>query len=111
ASYGSAPAFGFKIVQGPVGLPNGRDDDRDGVADEDGERLGLTSAIMHPNAGGPMHDPRTAVEYYRVMQGLWRDGTPITEGGIGYHTGGAVTCFSFPGDPVTAQFWSEENSD
>jgi hypothetical protein len=45
------------------------------------------------------------------MQGLWRDGTPLTEGGGGYGSDGPITTFSFPGDPVTEQFWSAENVD
>src|SRR5690606_14747659 len=31
--------------------------------------------------------------------------------GTGYQTGGDVTTFAFPGDPVTGQFWSEVDED
>lgn len=44
-------------------------------------------------------DPNTSIEYYNYMQGLWRDGTPITRGGNGYQTGGDVTTYGFDGGP------------
>ena len=56
-------------------------------------------------------DPRTKEEYYNMMQGLWKDGVPLTEGGSGYMTGGAVTPWAFSGDPEAQAFWSMVNSD
>ena len=86
AIYGIPPAFGVD------GLSHG---------------LGAFS-YFNSTPGG---DPSTLDEYYNFMQGLWGDGTPMTEGGSGYQTGGDVTAFAFPGDPVTGQFWSEVDED
>ncbi|PAP78114.1 hypothetical protein [Rubrivirga marina] len=49
---------------------------------------------------------------YRLMQGLWTDGTPMTTGGDGYNPGSTdVTSWIFNGDPVTYSFWTQENVD
>src|SRR5690606_19537892 len=73
---------------------------------------GLGAHSFWGNVPGPaVRLPTTAAEYYNRMQGLWNDGTPMTEGGNGYQTGGDVTTFAFPGDPVTGQFWSEVDED
>jgi hypothetical protein len=45
------------------------------------------------------------------MQGLWKDGQPLTFGGNGRDFSGIPTSFLFPGDPVTSTFWSEVNLD
>ncbi|MEM1042502.1 MAG: T9SS type A sorting domain-containing protein [Bacteroidota bacterium] len=58
----------------------------------------------------PFDPPLSGFGSYNCLRGLWRDGTPITENGTGYMTDGPVTTFAYPGDPVTQQFWSEENS-
>ena len=58
----------------------------------------------------PLVDPQTKMDIYHTQQGLWSDGTPQTAFGNGYQTSGEVTRFAFPGDPVTDQFWSEENA-
>ncbi|MCH7639561.1 MAG: T9SS type A sorting domain-containing protein [Bacteroidetes bacterium] len=107
------PALGVKLLQGPIVDANGLDDDGDGDVDEVGERMGMTSAGMAFNASTEpgMGDPFLSHHYYNVMRGLWRDGTPITEGGRGYQTGGPETKFVFPGDPVAGAYWSELNTD
>ena len=109
-SYGVAPpAVGFQVVEGPVGLPNRRDDDRDGAVDEPGERLGLTSSAYFGGFGGT-DDPNNGVDIYNFLRGLWSDGTVKREFGDGYQeTQGAVTRFVFAGDPVTGRAWSEVN--
>ncbi|HEX8299092.1 MAG TPA: hypothetical protein VF594_08010 [Rubricoccaceae bacterium] len=113
-SYGAAPpAVGFQVVAGPVGLPNGRDDDRDGTADEPGERLGMTASSYFRGgpAAGTSGDPDSGVEIYRYLRGRWADGSVVREFGDGYQeTQGAVTRFMFPGDPITGRAWSEVNS-
>jgi len=109
--YRIPPAQGYQVVQGPVGLPNDRDDDGDGEVDESGEQLGLTR--MTTWCGGctepATSDPRLATDYYNHMRGRWRDGTPFTEAGAGYETDGPATLFVFAGDPVTNQCWSYGN--
>ncbi|MEM6769296.1 MAG: T9SS type A sorting domain-containing protein, partial [Bacteroidota bacterium] len=42
-------------------------------------------------------DPSAPNEYLNLVQGLWRDGTPITRGGNGYGTSGTVTKYAFDG--------------
>jgi hypothetical protein len=66
---------------------------------------------MYISGTGPTSDPVQGEDRYNYLQGLWRDGTPLTEGGNGYMTGGDVVTWAFPGDPVTGQFWSEVNVD
>jgi hypothetical protein len=109
-TYGAGPpAFGVRVVQGPVTLPNGRDDDGDGEIDEPGERVGM-SAFMSYVGGAPFptRDPANGAQMYQGMQGRWNDGSPVTLGGYGYNPGSAlITTFMFPGDPVTNRFWSE----
>ena len=61
-------------------------------------------------AGGPV-DPTDGLGTYNFLRGIWRDGTPLTEGGSGYQTGGPVLTWVYPGDPATEQFWSEVNID
>ena len=96
--YGSPPpAVGYDFFQGPI---------------INGDTLGATTFMYFVNgAPAPRLDPANGVELYNVQQGRWTDGTPMTTGGNGYQTSGPETVFAFPGDPVTDQFWSEENSD
>lgn len=52
-------------------------------------------------------DPGGAQEYYNYMNGLWRDGTPITSGGSGYNPASTdVVAHCFPGEPSDANAWS-----
>ena len=113
AAYGVAPpSQGIQLLQGPIGLANGRDDDFDSDVDEPGERLGATATSTIPNAGPfGTGDPGTSEEFYRYMQGLWQDGSPYTAMGSGYNTDGPATPFMYPGDPATGEFWSAINSD
>lgn len=99
-SYGSPPpAVGYDFFQGPL------------VQDSLGNdsRLGVSSFMYFVNGDANRGDPGSAEGYYRIMRGFWSDGTPLTAFGNGYNTQGDVTKFAFPGDPVTREFWSEEN--
>lgn len=53
-------------------------------------------------------DPVTSLEYYRYLTGHWRDGAPLSFGGIGYDPTGTnpPTNFAFPGDPNDPSQWS-----
>lgn len=54
----------------------------------------------------PMRSPNSAIEFYRFMSGVWRDGTPITIGGDGLNFGSnEITKYVFPSPP------NEFNSD
>ncbi len=112
-SYRIPPAAGMVVARGPLAEVNGLDDDRDGEIDEPGERMGMTSAPPILKNGRPFADPVTPEEYSNRLRGLWNDGTPVREGGIGYDQpdSAPITRFAYPGDPVTESFWSEENID
>ncbi|MEM1043886.1 MAG: T9SS type A sorting domain-containing protein [Bacteroidota bacterium] len=107
--YGIPPAAGTQLLQGPIGLSNGRDDDRDGIIDETGERLGVTSSACYfdNNPLGPNWD----VSVYNCLRGRWFGGSTINQGNWGYFSEGSVTTFGFPGDPVSGAYWSAENAD
>jgi hypothetical protein len=107
-TYGFAPpAVGFHLLSGPDGPPNGRDDDRDGIRDETGERLGATVILGgHDDVCGGF-DPLDGRDAYDRMRGRWRGGDPILQGGWGCDVTGPITSFVFPGDPVAGEFWSE----
>jgi hypothetical protein len=54
-----------------------------------------------------------SVEYYRLMNGRWRDGSPLTFGGSGYQSGALPAAFIFPGDSdplYGGQTWSCDSS-
>ena len=105
--YGAAPpAVGVQLLQGPVGQPNGRDDDDDGTVDESDERLRMTSAIVGAS-DFPSVGPWDGRGMYQRMQGRWNDGTPVTMREFGYGGGGPLTTYVYPGDPVTPRFWSQ----
>ncbi|MEP0545612.1 MAG: T9SS type A sorting domain-containing protein [Rhodothermales bacterium] len=108
--YGSRPpALGFMALRTPARLPDGRDNDGDGEVDEAGEPSELyANNVFCPDG---FIGPFNALGNYRCLGGLHRDGTPVTEGGDGYMTAGDTLTTFFPGDPVTEQFWSEENID
>ena len=92
----------------------------------DNERFGMRRFLYHSNPGDggppPTSDPSIAIEYYNMMQGIWKDGTPMTVGGIGYNPLGdnIPTDFMFPGtsDPLNwgtgglvpaISNWTEQN--
>src|SRR5690606_37235116 len=87
AVYGIPPAFGVDFLDG------------------------LGASMFFVSAGGPTSDPAHGEDMYSYLQALWKDGTPITEGGYGYQSGGDTTTFAYAGDPVTGAFWSERNID
>lgn len=63
------------------------------------------------NFGVPqsMQDPYNDFQYYRYLQGLWRDSTHFTYGGNGYG-GEQPVHHVFTGDPVTGTGWTEQDS-
>jgi len=112
--YGIPPALGVQVLSGPVGLPNERDDDSDGTIDEADERLGMTGFVLFINMPASPTPPCEFLnpQYsYDYMRGRFCGGDIVTEGGNGATGEGPVTTFFFAGDPVTGQFWSEENTD
>jgi hypothetical protein len=119
--YGALPpALGYDFFQGPLvgdgegsSYNDGLDNDGDGQVDEENERLQVETFYYFTNQGGPTGDPSSSedrgVVSYRLMQALWKDGTPFTRGGDGYNPGSTdFTNFAFPDDPPS--YWSEYNS-
>ncbi len=110
-AYGAAPpALGVSFLRGPQAEVNRIDDNRDGRVDEDGERLRVTSFGTYYNGGcdpPTACSPRNAVEYFRMMDGIWWNGKPYTMGGTGREFASERTKFLYPGDPVVGAYWSE----
>lgn len=115
--YGAVPpALGYDFFQGPLvgngegsSFNDGVDNDGDGEVDEEGERLAIEKFFYFTNGGTTTSDPGVGEEAYTYMQGLWKDGSPLREGGDGFNSNGPVTDYAFPGDPP--RFWSEYNVD
>ena len=87
--YGVPPAFGLDLLGG----------------------LLSSSVTLFSQNSEATNDPGSAEGLYNRLLGSWNDGTPLTEGGIGYEAGGPVVSSTWPGDPVTSAFWGEENID
>lgn len=64
---------------------------------------------FNTNAGQPtiLTDPVTGPDYYNFMQGKWKDGTSLSEGGNGYNPSGTPTDFAFEGNPADNNSWTE----
>jgi hypothetical protein len=66
---------------------------------------------MYLNTSSPFPgttDPNTPAEFYNVLNGSWRDGTPLTAEGSGYNPGlpNPPADFAFPGNPADSSGWS-----
>ncbi len=75
------------------------------------EELGMSS-FVYTNRGDISPEPQTsdpnlAIEFYRLLQGQWIDGTAITAGGSGFNPGSVDSIrYVFPGDPDDPDSWS-----
>jgi len=68
----------------------------------------MNSFIHFDLVNSPMGSPADANAFYNYLQGLWKNGTPLTYGGIGYNpTSTHYTKFAFSGDPETKTGWTE----
>ena len=87
---GDIPITAIKIIEAPRGDMN-----------EDTE---MSSFVAYTNSstGGPANelDPSTPLEYHRLMQGNWRDGSPMVD------PDGNETKFHSPGNPSSTTEWS-----
>lgn len=117
------PAIGIDFFQGPFQANDNRDNclcvnDFTGAKAEDGivypgqgagygdgivdnERYGMRKFLYHNNQQGPTGDPNIATDYYNMLRGIWKDGTPMTYGGTGYSPSdpNAIPAnYMFPGD-------------
>ena len=69
----------------------------------DNERFGMRAFLYHNNSSGPAatQDPQNAIDYYNFLQGIWKDGTPMTYGGTGYDPSNQAAVpakYMFPGE-------------
>jgi hypothetical protein len=82
------------------------------------KELGMSSFIYYNNqqVGTPAAattDPNQVADYYRYLNAVWKDGTPLTGGGSGYKTTfdpKEVTKYALPGDPDNKNSWSMVNA-
>ncbi len=76
------------------------------------ERWGMRRFIYFNNDASSKGDPVLAQQYYNYLDGLWKDGRPLSFGGTGYDASGDGTPadFMFPGetDPVN---WGTHGTD
>ncbi len=68
----------------------------------------LSSSIYHINSSSdPKGDPSSPIGFYRLLSGVWPNGTLLTAGGDGYNpSGSSPTDFAFPTNPNTSGGWS-----
>ena len=90
AGYGTnIPALGVDYFRGPL--------------DSAGDQIGLSSFQYHIiSTSDPKGIPSSAIGYYRLISGVWPNGTPITAGGDGYNpnnTAAEPTEYVFPSFP------------
>jgi len=69
----------------------------------------MTSFIYYNNDDSNQGNPSSGMDVYNYMSGFWRDGTPITEGGVGTNPNNPPTKFMFSGDPETGTGWLDSN--
>lgn len=125
-AYGAnPPAQSVTILAGPYLDPDGIDNPRyDQLGNQlcdfsvnglnfgdsivDNERFGMQRFIYcnNSNSGVPayMTDPNIAPEYYDLMSGKWKDGTPVVYGGNGHPSSGGygpASRFMYPGESDT----------
>ncbi len=101
------PAAGVDLLRGPLADVNDTiDNDRDGIMDEPGERINMSSFLYYTNTNNvPNGNPGNTVDYYQYLSANWLDSLPITYGGDGRGTGpGATTT------PTTFMFPDNTNS-
>ena len=99
--YGSSiPALGVDYFRGPL--------------DSTGTQIGLSSFVYFVNSNDPVRgNPGSAVQHYRLMDGLWLDGRNISRGGTGDNGTTAdkfpYVFYSFPNE-TGPDAWSMCNS-
>jgi len=103
------PILGVDYFRGPLSEPRLQPDGT--FARED---LGMTSFSYYNRGGGNnppgTEEPETAEEFYNLLNGFWRDGTPYTIGGNGYQSGNVTTRYAFPFAPDDNNDWNMCNA-
>jgi len=121
------PCFSTAIIQSPKAINgDGKDNDHNGLTDEQDEQVGMSSFIMIVNnssaTNGNPDSSGQGIQYYRYLMGKWKDGAAIKYGTDGV-SGTLPTSFMYPGssdpigyglggsvnNPITQNEWTEEN--
>ena len=138
---GNPPAIGVDFFQGPYMDPDTLDNPKldlsghptvesingvnfgNGIKDD--ERFGMRRFVYYNNDNNPVNgEPEKAMDYYRYLRGIWKDGRVMTYGGNGTNPVSASNpkCdFMFPGntDPsflgtggaiVSGPLWTEQTA-
>ncbi|MBK6833126.1 MAG: T9SS type A sorting domain-containing protein [Bacteroidetes bacterium] len=99
------PCFSTAIIESPKVISNdGKDNNHNGLIDEQNEDTGMSSFIAYNNTADPITGNPSSLNpehYYNYMQGKWKDGSTMKYGGTG--TNGTIpTTYQFPStsDPV-----------
>lgn len=100
----STPTYGKNIPM--VGVDYFR-----GPLDTFGVELGMSSFTYfnNPSIGDPPNgtgDPDNGQQVYYYLTGRWKDGSPVTYGGSGFHSGGREINYVFPSAPDDVNGWS-----
>ena len=127
-SYGpNAPVLAFKVLDapGPLAENDGFDNNRNGIADEAGEKKIMTGFTYFNIGNDPVAgDPKSVTDFTRFLQGKWKNGSDLVYGGSGLGPAGFTTPFAFPGssdtiglafngtvqNPVPRPKWTENSS-
>ncbi|MFN0201893.1 MAG: T9SS type A sorting domain-containing protein [Bacteroidia bacterium] len=108
------PAVGVDFFQGPLADPNdNKDNDKDGIIDEDGEKIIMSKFVYYNNDWSLNGNPEVAVHYYNYLKGIWKDGTEmVANGKNGYAAtaDGPATSYMFPGSVCAGQGWTETSA-
>ena len=115
---GNVPILGIDYFRGPLKPQVFNDDgtlrDLIDVFEEPDTfvELGMSSFVYTNRQGAGEHPPgtfdaQTAAEHYNLLDGRWRDGLAITQGGSGYNIGSTDTVrYVLPGAPSNDNSWS-----
>lgn len=77
----------------------------------DNERFGMRRFVYHNNDNNPINgDPDVDIDYYNMLQGIWKDNTKMQYGGDAIHTGGPYCDFMFPGTTDVCN-WGTQGQD
>lgn len=105
------PAIGIDYFEGPLMDANGLDDTDDACLNRftingfgfndgivDNERYGITQFMYYENDFSVRGYPENADQFYKLITGRWKDGTPLVYNGTNGYGTGIPTHYMYPGD-------------
>jgi hypothetical protein len=116
ATYGTnPPIIGVDYFRGPLDPRTLVKNPVTGVLEP--KEIGMSSFVYYNNGGvgtppPATTDPAQVIDFYRYLNSVWKDGTPLTSGGSGYSTDPTAkpTKYALPGDPDDGKSWSMVNA-